>query len=582
MRNASRTLFPLVVLATTLHAQVPYIETMDVTVHGLDVIVTDKTGKAVTGLRKEDFELFENGKAREITNFSAFDGARQPAAPGTPGAASPPDEEVRPPRKFLFYVDEMSLVQHTMRTLRREIDQLITTTMQPGDEAMILRPAERDKIALNFTGDREAVRRELARTFESERWRGSTPIHWEQIQYEMRVRHAAGRLEHRRVRIEMAGLIRRRVQQRLGQLNSLVNAAAEIEGRKVLVLITESLPKEPGREYFWGSLEDWEPLGDDNAFGGPFASWDERSYTMSENWKVPEDSLSTGWSDLTPLVNEVARNAAANGVTIYAIHAEYGVGMLAPGLGIEVSSRNTGRLRTSAPPRGGGGSLFVQHLVENTEGSLKTLADMTGGSWVRGGASIDNLVRDIERDVESYYSLGYRAGDVVDEARSVEVRVKGHPELRVRARREVIRKSPEREMTDRVVASLLDPVETNELAIRLDAKRVGGAADGSYSTMHVEARVPLASLTFIPDGDKLKAKFTVHYAAMGSEADFVSGLGGTQEIEVPAAEFEAAKKTWFKYVVPMDLRRSRHTVAIGVLDAYSRLSGFERTELEVQ
>src|SRR5262249_38224115 len=36
----------------------------------IDVPVTDKDGKIVTGLKPEDFELYENGEIQKITNFS--------------------------------------------------------------------------------------------------------------------------------------------------------------------------------------------------------------------------------------------------------------------------------------------------------------------------------------------------------------------------------------------------------------------------------------------------------------------------------------------------------------------------------
>ena len=38
----------------------------------IDVTVTDKNGKIITDLKPEDFEVFENGKKQDITNFSLF------------------------------------------------------------------------------------------------------------------------------------------------------------------------------------------------------------------------------------------------------------------------------------------------------------------------------------------------------------------------------------------------------------------------------------------------------------------------------------------------------------------------------
>jgi VWFA-related protein len=49
----------------------------------VDVVVVDKDGNHVRGLKKEDFQLFDRRKPRPI---SAFDEV-QHAAPGEPGAA---------------------------------------------------------------------------------------------------------------------------------------------------------------------------------------------------------------------------------------------------------------------------------------------------------------------------------------------------------------------------------------------------------------------------------------------------------------------------------------------------------------
>jgi hypothetical protein len=297
------------------------------------------------------------------------------------------------------------------------------------------------------------------------------------------------------------------------------------------------------------------------------------------------DFLTADWVDLSPLVEEISRNAATNGITIYSVQAEYDVASLAPGGDVGAlrgrSSAEPRRSSSAGSPTGAVNTRMATDAITNTEQSLRLLAEKTGGAWGRGAFSIDDIVDGIARDLSTYYSLGYRAGAEVDRARKVEVRVKGRPELRVRARTEVIRKSPEREMTDRVVAGLLDPPDGNELAIRLESKKVGLTADGAYATMYFAARVPLSALTFLPDGNQYKARFTVHYAAMGEDSDFVSGQAGTQEIAVPAAQFEAAKGSHYTYVVPMNLRRTKHTVVIGVLDSLSHLSGFARTDVVV-
>ena len=53
-----------------------YVETVDVTVVNLDVYVTDKKGEPVTGLTRDDFEVFENGRPVAISNFFAVEDRR--------------------------------------------------------------------------------------------------------------------------------------------------------------------------------------------------------------------------------------------------------------------------------------------------------------------------------------------------------------------------------------------------------------------------------------------------------------------------------------------------------------------------
>src|SRR5437016_5350564 len=73
-------------------------ETIEVRVINIDVMVTDKAGKPVIGLTKNDFELYENGQKREITNFLEMTAPQTTAAlvrkeqPATPQLPAKPAE----------------------------------------------------------------------------------------------------------------------------------------------------------------------------------------------------------------------------------------------------------------------------------------------------------------------------------------------------------------------------------------------------------------------------------------------------------------------------------------------------------
>jgi VWFA-related protein len=566
------------VLVATILAQVPYIETLEVRVHSVDVVVTDAQGKPVTGLTHDDFQLFEDGKEQPLSNFSNFSGAAGFSPPSEDGALKPTaSPEARPPRRFIFYIDQMSLTQPTRTKLKGELDRLLRTTMVPGDEAMIVRPHEEQKLKAPFSSDQAAVRKALVAAIDGEKWRGTSPSYLEQRHLELSLAGAASMQAHRAGARRYANLVKNRVQQRLGELRAIVNASADLPGRKILVLVTESMPLEPGKEAFQATL---------GAVGMPAG---EGTSAFGDWSMLAGDDDSVDWVNLRPLVDEIARSAATGGTTIYAVQAEYGIGALAPGGDIAGPTGGSDQFMAQASQRRPnsvqlnetmGDFAMVNLRATNTEGTLRTLAETTGGTWHRGGLSFDNLVDAIVTDVTSYYSLGYRATADVDKAHRVEVRVKGRPELKVRARKEVIRKSPEREMTDRVVASLLTPVPAGDMPIRVEYKTVGVSRDKKQKTMWVAARIPLSALTFIPDGDKLKASFSVHYAVSGESSDFVSGVHGTQVVEITPAEFEKAKKEQWTYVIPLNsMNRSRYTVAVGVMDTISRQSGFGKVEI---
>ncbi|HEY4590970.1 MAG TPA: hypothetical protein VIJ61_01100, partial [Thermoanaerobaculia bacterium] len=84
-------------------------ESIEVSVVNLDVYVTDKKGQPITGLKKEDFQVFEDGNPVEITNFFAESRGTEPAAPaasGGPGQTAP-ERPVSQRLRLVVFVDDV-------------------------------------------------------------------------------------------------------------------------------------------------------------------------------------------------------------------------------------------------------------------------------------------------------------------------------------------------------------------------------------------------------------------------------------------------------------------------------------------
>ncbi|MEA2325252.1 MAG: hypothetical protein QOE68_211, partial [Thermoanaerobaculia bacterium] len=81
---------------------------VDVNVVNVDVTVTDRRGKPVMDLTRNDFEIFEDGHPVKVTNFSIIEKARVRQTPASSSQASQsvaPSEPERVRRRIVLLVD---------------------------------------------------------------------------------------------------------------------------------------------------------------------------------------------------------------------------------------------------------------------------------------------------------------------------------------------------------------------------------------------------------------------------------------------------------------------------------------------
>jgi VWFA-related protein len=96
----------------------------------VDVAVVDSRGRAIRGLTAPDFEVFEDGKRRDIVSFAAYDVNAAPPGPGTLAAPNlTPDEKpaavvAKPPATILI-VDEAHTPPEQTGRLTRALDQIL-------------------------------------------------------------------------------------------------------------------------------------------------------------------------------------------------------------------------------------------------------------------------------------------------------------------------------------------------------------------------------------------------------------------------------------------------------------------------
>ena len=526
------------------------VENIDVRVINIDVVVTDRRGNPVQGLQKEDFEIRENNVVKPISNFYEVRGSKAvnvvtegaPAAePAAPAAPQPIPDNMK--RRIIFYIDNLTLAPFNRNRVFTNMKEFLKTAMRPGDEAMVATYNRSMKVRVPFTRDPKQVESMLDLIAgESGLGIGNTS---ERRSVEDRIREAPGYGEAVAQARQYASSVEHDLRQSVASLNALMQTLAGVEGKKVLVLTSEGFPMSPGREMFYMVDEVAREKG-----------WSNIGSTMLESMHY----------DATNHIQQVAKTANANGITLYTIHAAGLTG------GTEMSAEHARPIPTSVSTA----------ASQNSTESMMLMADMTGGVASVNTNNFGLAFQKIVRDLDSYYSLGYRAGtERVDRQRYINVKVRNKDYI-VRNRQTFVEKSVFAEMSDRSVANLLYDVKDNDLKI---LARIGRSipTDDGYFRVPVDVLIPLDLLTLLPQGTaEFVGGFDVYVVVANKDNDMSDVSRKSHQVRIPAADIERTKGKYYTYTLDLLMERGLNKISLGVVDQISNVTGFAREQIIVQ
>jgi VWFA-related protein len=516
-------------------------ETIDVRVINIDVVVTDRKGNPVQGLNKKDFIILENGRPKEVSNFYEIRSAQIAAAPATQAPAAKPEETpLHLRRRIVFFIDNLSLAPFNRNRVFKSMKTFAEETLRPGDEAMIATWNRSMKVRLPFTSDARQIQQTLD-TIAGESALGLQYMS-ERRSAESRIRDTTRYEDAIMTARSYAQSIEHDLRQTVSAINGLMSTLAGLDGKKIMVITSEGFPIQPGREMFHFI--------------------DDIRREKSE-WQGYGSSLleSMGFNSVS-LIQSVARAANANSITLYTLHA----GGLA--------AMNEGSAEHSQPVSYG----VSQAALTNSTESLQLMAEMTGGAATVGTNNFGAGFNRIKSDLESYYSLGYRAGtERVDRQRNVEVRINNRNYI-VRARRSFVEKSIPTEMTDRVIANLFYPTTANDLNIVIKTGQPI-AVERDRFRVPLEVRVPMDNLTLLQQGEIMAGGFSLYLVVANALGDMSDVAQQSQPLRIPPAEVENAKGKYYTYSVDLLMEKGRNRISVGVIDDLSNVTGFERQDV---
>jgi VWFA-related protein len=129
------------------------------------VVVRDKQGRAVGGLRQEDFQVFDGRKPQVVTTFSIETASGKPAKPETDTPApveAPTGERKLPaaPDRFVAYLfDDVHLSLSDLAAARDAAERQLKDSLGPADRAAVFTTSGRT--TADFTNDRAKLHQTL-------------------------------------------------------------------------------------------------------------------------------------------------------------------------------------------------------------------------------------------------------------------------------------------------------------------------------------------------------------------------------------------------------------------------------------
>ncbi|HEV8580822.1 MAG TPA: VWA domain-containing protein [Thermoanaerobaculia bacterium] len=597
----------LIASAATLAAKPPAVppppsfgETVEVNVVNVDVYVTDKNGNRVTDLKKGDFQVFEDGKPVEITNFAAIrdrraetEAAPAPATSSTAPSAAPSAMQSSPEDvwNLVVLLDDFNLNPGSHARAVRQLREFLSRELTPMDRVMLVTLDPGLKIRLPFTSDRTAIARAID---EIER----LEVHGAEIERERRqafqdtmtIQEADildPNLPPCAVNIagpahSYAAARRQEVRRSISAVTLMVNSLSGVPGRKAVLHVSDGLPLIPGQEIFQLLFEicggnATSGLGHSAKTGpesqpkiGGFGRdvdtaqvFDAREIGPQAYQAASQAFLDAQSYDVSKELEALSAHANAQRVTLYTLQAS---GLQAP----DASAAGLGPAeRMFQFPSIG------TVLRANDRDSLQLLADETGG---RSILDTNDFLPDLGRmrqDFENYYSLGYTPAHAGDgREHRIEVKLK-RPGVQLRYRQSYRDKPALEKAVDRTLTALFYGFEDNPLGIAVEIGEQTPGQSGAFN-VPIRLRIPLFKLAILNHeaAGVFEGSLRLLVATRGEDGRSSPVRQVAVPLQIPRKQVLTAMGQFYVYNLTLQLPPGEQRVAVAVRDEIAATTSY--------
>jgi VWFA-related protein len=504
-------------LAVPLLAQ-PVVQRVDVRVVNVDVTAVDGSGRAVTDLAKDDFEILEDGQPQAITNFLLIN---RPS----PGAArTSTDIQLR--RRIILLVDNNYIERTDRDAALRTLDQFVDTTYDGTYEWALGMIGQQLEVVQPFTADKAAIHAAIARIRKST----VTSMH------DMFDRSLLDDQLYQRDGLDVPAAFESR-ERTTRNAQSLANTArglidavhafAAIEGKKLAVLLTGVVDLNTAYNAF--------DTGTDN-------------------------ELRDAKRSAHRMIEAIVQEANAANMSIHVIRA---AGHSTAVAQHDVNNQSSGRGVEGVNINGD------SDIADTSPGY--TIASGTGGLFLTSN-TVRQSFSAIDSAAGAFYLLGYSPAHAEDQKyHRITVRVK-KAGLRVVHRQGYLDLTEDQRLERllRLRASLLQPASA--VPVTVNVQSPPATPDGK-PVVSIFAAMPMARVSLLPGAGRFTGRVHVYLSIFDAQGRNVGFHHKMQDLALTAAERERALADAFRYRMNVRLDRGEFTLAVTLRDDLSNEIG---------
>jgi VWFA-related protein len=468
-----------------------------------DVMVFDKSGKFIDGLKREQFELRVDGKPQEISFFdrvtsgSASEESQLAAARGAPRSK----EEQNPTtvglpdrgRTVIFFVDDIHMAFDSLRRTQKTLLHFINDEMGQNDQVAIASTSGRIGFLQQLTDNKTVLRAAV------ERLKLQPPIildieqpaMTESLAQAIIVLRDAGVLNFFVTPLVQQGMPAPMAEQMVTSRAQRILRQADIFARNTFLSL-ESLARNiaplPGRKLV---------------------------FFISDGFL-----LNTGNTELYERLSEITTVAARNGVVMYTMDAR----------GLSTNSTFDATTGGVFDPSGRIMSATLGETSAQQE-ALRVLAANTGGRALLNTNALNAAITKTLKETATYYLIAWQPESTEQKSeklRRIEVKIKGRPELTVQVRRGFLNQTKE-ETAKAASAGTTNAGTTKSGQVKTPSQQLRAAIGSFYSSraiptslalnyldspaggalLTVSMQIPAEVLQFEPSEGKFRAEVDV-------------------------------------------------------------------------